>query len=93
MKPKPEDVIYLGEVLENIQLKLKEAGAVTLKKVLPGARAKVLKPLTEARVMLTAVEKVMRTSGMDKRLGFVKTPNGMQPVETKPVEVAEADDA
>ena len=89
MKPDAKDVTYLGEVLEKIQLKLNEAGNATMKKVLPGARRKVMKPLQEAKILLTSVEKVVKTSGMDKKLGFIATPDGIQPIESKPVKEPE----
>jgi len=78
---KPEDVTYLEEVVAKVQAKIDEAGHVTLRKVLPGTRAKVLLPLREAQTLLKAVTEVLDRSGMGKRLGFVKTPDGIQLVE------------
>lgn len=74
-----KEVVFVKDVIAIIQDKLQQAHRATAK-VLPGRRGKIYVPLQEASTLLKSVEEVMERSGMDKRLGFVKTPQGVQPV-------------
>lgn len=74
-----KEVVYVKDVIAIIQDKLRRASAAT-QKVLPGRRGKINIPLNEASTLLKSIEEVMERSGMDKKLGFVQSPHGVQPV-------------
>ncbi len=85
------DVTYLGEVIEKAQYKIGTALTKSLK-LLPGTRAKIVMPLQEAAALLKSVEEVLKRSGMDKRLGFMQSASGIQPVVAE-AETEVADEA
>lgn len=77
-----KEVTYLDDVLQSIRGKLQEAATFTTTKILPGQRGKLYPTLEEANALLGSVIEVMDRSGMGKKLGFIKTANGIQPVTT-----------
>lgn len=81
----PEDVTSLDDVVQEIIKHLHQAGQACKNHVLPGSRPKVMLPLQRANTLLKAVAEVLERSEMGKKLGFVKTKDGIQPVETSPV--------
>ena len=62
-------------------------------KVLPGTRAKLILPLQEANTLLKSVIEVIERSGMGKKLGFMKTSRGMQPITDLDNEEAPSSDS
>ena len=49
-----------------------------------GSRGRIVMPLQEAATLVKSVSELAERSGMDKRLGFVKTRTGIQPVIDMP---------
>jgi hypothetical protein len=78
--PEPQEVTSLDDVMQKIIQRVHEAGAACKSKVLPGTRPKIMLPLQEANALLKAAVEVLDRSGMGKKLGFIKTQNGIQPV-------------
>lgn len=66
-------------MLKSLDHKLTQAGNVAQHKVLPGPRGRLMFYLTDAHQLLTAVRELARASGMDQRLGFIKTDDGLRP--------------
>jgi len=80
----PKTVTFLWEVVKKLDESLKRAATATQRNALPGARGKIMKPLTDANLLLKGISEVLERSGMDKKLGFIKTANGIQPVIAPP---------
>ena len=72
MQIEGKEVVYVKDVIVIIQDKLRQASRAA-QKVLPGRRAGINLPLDEASTLLKSVEEVMERSGMDKKLGFVRS--------------------
>jgi hypothetical protein len=82
IRPNPGDATSIGAVMEEIQGKIKTAADVANKRALPGVRWKIVKHLEEANALLNTAMEVLRRSGYDKKLGLVKTPDGIVPVKS-----------
>ena len=76
----PKDVTFLSDVIDRIQIKISSATMTVQRKVLPGTRGQIIKPLSEASTLLKAVDQVLDHSKMGTKLGFIKKPDGIQPV-------------
>lgn len=80
IRPDPGDITSLSKVLDEISEKIKTAAFEANKRALPGARWHITKHLEEANALLNTVKEIMQRSGLDKKLGLVKTPDGVLPV-------------
>lgn len=71
--------VTLQRSLESLHDRIAEAGSLTRKKVLPGARGPIMRALADADQIISAVRVLVQRAGVGERLGFVRTKDGLQP--------------
>ena len=78
----PKEVLYFGTALERLASKVDDAANMAYTKALPGSRRFILRPLDDAKALIQGLQELTERAGLSKRLGFVVTASGIQPVVT-----------
>lgn len=76
----PENVTFVNAVIEELQGHLATLHKLVQKRVLPNSRYPLIRELDAVNTLCEQVKELLQRSGMDRRLGFLREGETVQPV-------------